>query len=558
MMDVDVRPNLLAWSFKDRSPLLEVFANDKVIYGGQHSEAEREVAAIRTSLPIPSAEGIFYFEVSIINAGRPGLISIGLANTATPSYSSLPGKDRHSWGFRGDDGHFYEVDGTNYAYGAPYSTGDVIGCCYNSLDHSMFYTCNGVTLGDIRLDMPSTQLETLYPLLAICSNGAVTETNFGAQPFKFQIDTFKATIRARLHEDIVRRELSPQAVSSLPKLVADYLYHRGYTEALGKLSAATGITIHANVQLSQARRDIQRHIARGEAAVAKELLQERFPITWARHPDLRLDLECQEFVELVSRYADDMDAHLEELMQRGRQLQLCIEDEAFHGDGPRQQRIATLITLLAYPNVKESPAAPLLETAPREQLASRANALILEDLKQPKYSVLERITNHSEASVACLRDKGVGCANFLELDTFVTARGSQQELHGLCGLQMLKKKIHNCVACSRPQPGGGQANGLGGTLCYTSHHLRISNQGGIVQALVMGVKGICQEERRENAAPKGGLDSQSNGGQMLHGIARRCCRKGQQEREHCELQQAGDEGQRATALALNQALRKLR
>jgi hypothetical protein len=58
----------------------------------------------------------------------------------------LPGWDRNSYGYHGDDGHSFCSSGTGQAYGPTFTTGDVIGCGLNLIDGSCFYTKNGHNL----------------------------------------------------------------------------------------------------------------------------------------------------------------------------------------------------------------------------------------------------------------------------------------------------------------------------------------------------------------------------------------------------------------------------
>ena len=68
--------------------------------------------------------------------------------------ASVPGWDKHSYGYHGDDGHSFCSSGTGQPYGPTFTTGDVIGCCVNLIEHTCFYTKNGVNLGIAFTDLP--------------------------------------------------------------------------------------------------------------------------------------------------------------------------------------------------------------------------------------------------------------------------------------------------------------------------------------------------------------------------------------------------------------------
>jgi Ran-binding protein 9/10 len=73
-------------------------------------------------------------------------MGIGLS-TGEVNLNRLPGWDKGSYGYHGDDGHSFCSSGSGYAYGPTFTTGDYVGCCVNFLENSCFYTRNGYNLG---------------------------------------------------------------------------------------------------------------------------------------------------------------------------------------------------------------------------------------------------------------------------------------------------------------------------------------------------------------------------------------------------------------------------
>ncbi len=73
-------------------------------------------------------------------------IGIGFS-MGTVSLNRLPGWEKNSYGFHGDDGHAFNSSSTGTPYGPTFTTGDTIGCCLNFADGTCFYTKNGVHLG---------------------------------------------------------------------------------------------------------------------------------------------------------------------------------------------------------------------------------------------------------------------------------------------------------------------------------------------------------------------------------------------------------------------------
>lgn len=126
--------------------------NQRVTYKGA-GKSHRDAASVRTDFPIPVLCGIYYFEVKIISKGRDGFMGIGLSKSDV-SLNRLPGWDKNSYGYHGDDGHSFCCSGTGQNYGPTFTTGDIIGCCLNLIENFCFYTKNGYNLGVAFRDLP--------------------------------------------------------------------------------------------------------------------------------------------------------------------------------------------------------------------------------------------------------------------------------------------------------------------------------------------------------------------------------------------------------------------
>ncbi|CAH2260001.1 jg27339 [Pararge aegeria aegeria] len=111
-----------------------------------HGKTHKDAASVRATHPIPAACGLYYFEVRIVSKGRDGYMGIGLSAHGV-NMNRLPGWDKHSYGYHGDDGHSFCSSGTGQPYGPTFTTGDVIGCGVNLVDNTCFYTKNGHHLG---------------------------------------------------------------------------------------------------------------------------------------------------------------------------------------------------------------------------------------------------------------------------------------------------------------------------------------------------------------------------------------------------------------------------
>ena len=130
----------------------------RVKYKGPGSD-DRDAAAIRTTLSVPSNCPIFYWEVEIINKGRDGFIGIGFS-VQEVKLDRLPGWEPHSYGYHGDDGHVFNGRGTGRPYGPVFGTGDWIGIIFNRVERTISFTKKGYDLGVAFQNVPE---DMLYP-----------------------------------------------------------------------------------------------------------------------------------------------------------------------------------------------------------------------------------------------------------------------------------------------------------------------------------------------------------------------------------------------------------
>lgn len=70
----------------------------------------------------------------------------------------LIGWDTCSYGYHGDDGHFFSSSGNGQPYGEKFSTGDTIGCGINMIENSIFFTKNGALQGLLGKDKEKRQV----------------------------------------------------------------------------------------------------------------------------------------------------------------------------------------------------------------------------------------------------------------------------------------------------------------------------------------------------------------------------------------------------------------
>lgn len=169
----------------------------EVVYKGKGKDPNKDASSVRADHCIPASCGLYYYEVRIVSKGRDGYMGIGLSSLEMNT-NRLPGWDKSSYGYHGDDGNAFGGSNTGEIYGPTFTTGDVIGCGLNLIEGSCFYTKNGHNLGTAFTDMPPH----LYPVVGLQTPGEAIKANFGQEPFVFDIEGEMQEIRSKIHSTI--------------------------------------------------------------------------------------------------------------------------------------------------------------------------------------------------------------------------------------------------------------------------------------------------------------------------------------------------------------------
>ncbi|CAB1323237.1 unnamed protein product [Coregonus sp. 'balchen'] len=225
-------------------------------------------------------------------------MGIGLSAQGV-NMNRLPGWDKHSYGYHGDDGHSFCSSGTGQPYGPTFTTGDVIGCCVNLINNTCFYTKNGISLGVAFTDLPPN----LYPTVGLQTPGEIVDANFGQQPFVFDIEDYMSEWRAKIHGMIARFPIGErlgewQAV--LQNMVSTYLVHHGYCATATAFARATETLIQEDQTSIKNRQRIQKLVLSGRVGEAIEATQQLYPGLLEHNPNLLFMLKCRQFVEMVN------------------------------------------------------------------------------------------------------------------------------------------------------------------------------------------------------------------------------------------------------------------
>ena len=185
-LDVASRPRNLVVS-KDKLTI-------RYVGKGNHSH---DAGSMRTNHPCPKSCLLYYFEMTVLDSGERGSISIGLTDRLFP-LNRRPGWEINSYSYLGESGRLFNNCERGEKYGPPFGTGDVIGCGLLCEQREIFFTKNGAHLGTAFSGVPCS----LYPTVSLHSPNEAIVVNLGGLPFTFDIETLVADIRREKNEQV--------------------------------------------------------------------------------------------------------------------------------------------------------------------------------------------------------------------------------------------------------------------------------------------------------------------------------------------------------------------
>ncbi|XP_017893153.1 ran-binding protein 9 [Ceratina calcarata] len=299
MVNEEETPLPRSWSPKDKYNYIGLSQNNLRVHYKGYGKTHKDAASVRTTHSIPAACGLYYFEVKIVSKGRDGYMGIGLSAHGV-NVNRLPGWDKHSYGYHGDDGHSFCSSGTGQPYGPTFTTGDVIGCGVNLVDNTAFYTKNGHHLGIAFTDLPPN----LYPTVGLQTPGEVVDANFGQEPFVFDINDMLNELRVKTRLQIINYPTPDhgqgQWQAVLHKMVSTYLVHHGYCATAEAFANSTGQGFEEDLNSIKNRQKILKLVLAGRMGEAIELTSRLYPGLLERDPNLLFALKCRQFVEMVN------------------------------------------------------------------------------------------------------------------------------------------------------------------------------------------------------------------------------------------------------------------
>ncbi|KAJ6519276.1 concanavalin A-like lectin/glucanase domain-containing protein [Mycena sanguinolenta] len=357
------------WSERYRHELLSISPDGRdVTYQGASCNGDKDAAAARTTHPIPSACGIYYYEVDILSKGNKGFAGKDVR------LSRLPGWEQNSWGYHGDDGCSFAAEKNGTPFGPTFGTGDTIGCGIDFSTYQAFFTKNGTLIGSAFKDIGKST--DLYPSIGLRHSGEAVRVNFGQDPFKFDIEYHVHQQRLQTWSNILTTPINPaliaeegviatskgkvepvtdeQAKGAINNLVLSYLAHHGYAKtARAFQKQCLGTSGDPDVDMDgsgsplgldgdmELRNRIVNSVIAGDIDAALAETKKHYPTVLEADEGLMLfKLRCRKFVELL------LDAtELHKRMRREEadddEMSMDVDDDAIPLGSPVLPRFAS-------------------------------------------------------------------------------------------------------------------------------------------------------------------------------------------------------------------------
>lgn len=204
-----------------------------VTYVGKGNHTD--FGSVQSDVPAPTNRLIYYFEVTVLDPGLRGSITVGLSDKSF-LLNRQPGWEANSYGYRGEDGKKFVGSSRGEPYGPSFGKGDVVGCGIHYLKQYVFFTRNGVNLGNAGSLGSSPEY---YPTVGMHSPGEKVTLNLHrAQPFVFDLQRF-------IHQEMMeeRTRIAGEEIGRLPdnayRIIRQHLIHGGFHRSLQAFDKVT-------------------------------------------------------------------------------------------------------------------------------------------------------------------------------------------------------------------------------------------------------------------------------------------------------------------------------
>uniref|UniRef100_A0A7S0HIE7 B30.2/SPRY domain-containing protein n=1 Tax=Hanusia phi TaxID=3032 RepID=A0A7S0HIE7_9CRYP len=382
-----------------------------VMYNGKANH-RMDVGSVQANRPFSRSSLVGYFEMTVLNAGTRGCMSIGLASSDFKN-TGHPGWEPGSYGYHGDDGKKYCHSSRGEPYASKFGSEDVVGCGFNFASREIFFTKNGKSLG-VAFINPD---DSYFPTVGLHSEGEQIRLNFGEDPqlpFMYPLHLLLREEREKIAATVSN---IPMSVMDINQLVANFLRHEGYLESLASFEQCAmlpqGEKKWSSSENEMKRSAIRQLIIQGNMEEAEGTIRERFPSVLEKNLRAKAFINSQKFIEmLLAEQQDDAimfaRENLSKILHESSTDSQMSESGAEEKEGPlRDPEIVSylqeVIGLLAYEDPASSPLAHLLSSEHRKKVADVVNTAILEQDNVGSRSDLETLLKQLVACQDTLR-----------------------------------------------------------------------------------------------------------------------------------------------------------
>lgn len=240
---------------------------------------------------------MYYFEVKIVSKAEnhKSLVGIGICNRDVP-LDRLPGWDKESYGYHGDDGFFFPCSGKGLPYGPTFGSGDVVGCGINFAKRKLFFTKNGEHLG--YLDNVILKLGNDYfPVIGMQAQKETAVANFGQEEFLFDLKSEQRKAYAEIKEHFNQLRLPDEKILWMNNAVADWLNHIGYSKTYESFNKTVNTSNENTIRNIELRYNYVRAIKEARLVFVIDEMEKEFEGLFKKHPELLLLLKIQKFID---------------------------------------------------------------------------------------------------------------------------------------------------------------------------------------------------------------------------------------------------------------------
>lgn len=343
-----------AWNVNAQSSNISVSGRE---ISTRRSSSTTELS-FRSDHAVPPLCGTYYYEIQFESDPDDQKGIVGFTTNHTSSYSLIDSR-LPCWLYFGEDGKVMTVSGAAHKFGPSFGAGDVIGCGLNFRTQSIFFTKNGIYIGQA---FTGVDAKALYPFLVVKS-GARFTTNFGSSPFRFDINKYVLDEKKSVFQQVDETSENPH--DDLMTMIQDYLIHMGYKKSLNALKKELDpenedMVDQSENQDSLHRQQIRDYILERQITKARETLEQQYP--GALSPSVEFELKCQEVIEYL--FKGDLESSLA--------IATKLRKES---DDPKLKRV---FGLFAYPDPENAPyGKELFGQQALTELSTQVNSAVL-------------------------------------------------------------------------------------------------------------------------------------------------------------------------------------